>query len=675
MKWRELVKRGNKKWEKLRGRELLKSKDAGTNSNDSVSFEPESKHTTVTQTTVEQTPRENDEESEIQVIEEDPSNDDNNKRLPRRPGMLRSISKRIVTASILTRPRRTTTNQTLDSRASEEEVETKEITLCQETCRGCRKIKDLAETDKTSGKTYQYRSLPMVVAQFALMGGFILKLEDADNDWEKWKKKAKENQSTTNKNKKMELMMQGLRPNDEADKLLEDLNAETFITTIRGRGFFQLMSSGAFDGHCIRRRIAQKSAHEIVDKCKADSVSKALVCIQVTWMLLNVFARIAKRLPVTLLETHVVIQVGIAILTYAFWWNKPLDAQEAIEIKVPKKMIEVILKKRDKEAFYFRSRSRTYKESEQAQFTRKNRLGEFMETGLYAFLKFPQFHIPDFITESTESESFFESFMRAGYDICETFFDLYWHTGELKTTSEDENSNQKNALFNPDDDVEAKANGPEISVAGQHTPHVNRSSTQKTVSFTGTETTIYAEPDNYEDDADNDKKPLSSVHRYAVIITAFMGVLDCALHLTAWSLYFPTELESLVWKIACFIGGGLPIFLFASKGNQLEYYPAILCFGPRRFAKGKYTLWRCIGDCVRTFHRIGTMKYGKELHSRWYRELPLPVRFFIAYGMLVGALVCILSLAYINFEAGFAMRRLPEASYKSIRWIEYIPHF
>ncbi|RPA83019.1 hypothetical protein BJ508DRAFT_198761, partial [Ascobolus immersus RN42] len=55
-----------------------------------------------------------------------------------------------------------------------------------------------------------------------------------------------------------------------------------------------------------------------------DSVSKALVCMQVVWMLMNVIARQVAGLPITLLEVHVVIQVVITIFTYVLWWNKPL---------------------------------------------------------------------------------------------------------------------------------------------------------------------------------------------------------------------------------------------------------------------------------------------------------------------------------------------------------------
>ncbi|RPA82784.1 hypothetical protein BJ508DRAFT_413949 [Ascobolus immersus RN42] len=502
--------------------------------------------------------------------------------------------------------------------------------------RGCLKINELKNSGSTD-KSYDYETLPMVVAQFALMGGFVLKLVDVKDEARlKWLQAAVaiENPNTSNE---MDFLMQGLRLQDKVEGLLEDIGTDSsFITTIRGRGFFQLLANGAFDELCIRRRIAEKYANEIVDKCKADSVSKALVCVQVTWMVLNVLARKMTGLPITLLETHVVIQVGIAVLTYAFWWNKPLDAQEPIEIRVTTDIIERIEKARDAEADLYIRTSQTFNNEVHTRdkgfsednmktlkaMNRKPRLAEFRERGLYAFLKFPQFHIPDFITESDEPESMFESFMRAGYDISETFFDLYWHTG-LR--------------------------------AARRRYHKDRKQNK--------------------DQEDPARYFLSSFHRYAVVITAFMGALDGGLHLTAWKSYFPTEFESIAWKVACLIGGGVPIFLFASQGNQLEYYPAILCFGPRRFAKGKYTFLRCIGDFFRTFHRIGTMRYGPGLHAHWYRQLYLTSRLCIAYGLLAGSCVCIVALAYITFESGFAMRRLPESCYKTLNWVEYVPHF
>lgn len=48
---------------------------------------------------------------------------------------------------------------------------------------------------------------------------------------------------------------------------------------------------------------------EIQDKSKANDLSKTLVMIQATWMLIQVIGRLATRLPVTLLEVNTVAHV------------------------------------------------------------------------------------------------------------------------------------------------------------------------------------------------------------------------------------------------------------------------------------------------------------------------------------------------------------------------------
>lgn len=65
----------------------------------------------------------------------------------------------------------------------------------------------------------------------------------------------------------------------------------------------------------------------IQDKSKADLLAKALVCIQVTWHLVQVSTRWATGLSVSLLEGHVFIHVACALTMYVLWLRKPLDVR------------------------------------------------------------------------------------------------------------------------------------------------------------------------------------------------------------------------------------------------------------------------------------------------------------------------------------------------------------
>ena len=73
----------------------------------------------------------------------------------------------------------------------------------------------------------------------------------------------------------------------------------------------------------------------INDKTKADPITKALVCVQAAWFIVQCVARVAQNLPLTLLEIHTLAHVFIAILMYLFWFSKPYNALSPLVITDP----------------------------------------------------------------------------------------------------------------------------------------------------------------------------------------------------------------------------------------------------------------------------------------------------------------------------------------------------
>jgi hypothetical protein len=67
------------------------------------------------------------------------------------------------------------------------------------------------------------------------------------------------------------------------------------------------------------------SSSQIRDKSKADGLAKSVVCIQATWMVAQVIARLAISLPVSLLEINTCGHVICALVLYLLWWSKPFD--------------------------------------------------------------------------------------------------------------------------------------------------------------------------------------------------------------------------------------------------------------------------------------------------------------------------------------------------------------
>lgn len=69
------------------------------------------------------------------------------------------------------------------------------------------------------------------------------------------------------------------------------------------------------------------SKEEIWDKSKADLFTKILSCGQITWLVVQVVARLVQRLEITTLELTTLGYVLCALSTYLAWLHKPLDIE------------------------------------------------------------------------------------------------------------------------------------------------------------------------------------------------------------------------------------------------------------------------------------------------------------------------------------------------------------
>ncbi|KAL0636944.1 hypothetical protein Q9L58_004047 [Maublancomyces gigas] len=98
-----------------------------------------------------------------------------------------------------------------------------------------------------------------------------------------------------------------------------------YSASLTPAGFLALTGSNVLPKNVLRREI-------INDKGKVSSLAKLLVCLQVLWMVVQCGSHLVVSLPVTLLEYHVVIQVGYTTAIYHFWWMKPKDVNEPIEV-------------------------------------------------------------------------------------------------------------------------------------------------------------------------------------------------------------------------------------------------------------------------------------------------------------------------------------------------------
>lgn len=114
----------------------------------------------------------------------------------------------------------------------------------------------------------------------------------------------------------------------ERDSFPKDLAAEIFgqhqRLTLTPRGVSLLAQCG---------HLPFVTQAEIRDKNKADTVAKFLVCFQAGWMIVQVVARMAERLPVTLLEVNTIGHVACALAMYLLWWHKPRQINEPTRLE------------------------------------------------------------------------------------------------------------------------------------------------------------------------------------------------------------------------------------------------------------------------------------------------------------------------------------------------------
>ncbi|SJL02715.1 uncharacterized protein ARMOST_06050 [Armillaria ostoyae] len=76
---------------------------------------------------------------------------------------------------------------------------------------------------------------------------------------------------------------------------------------------------------------------EISDRNKGDGLSKAVAVGQSTWFLLQCAARVARHLPLTILEIVAIGYAFFTILNYAVWWHKPLEISVPFQVPIPSK--------------------------------------------------------------------------------------------------------------------------------------------------------------------------------------------------------------------------------------------------------------------------------------------------------------------------------------------------
>lgn len=94
---------------------------------------------------------------------------------------------------------------------------------------------------------------------------------------------------------------------------------------------------------------------EVADKSKANFLTKALVCLQTGWFVLQCFGRFRQGLPLISLELVTISYVWCTWAIYAQWFSKPLDIAVPTVLDIEASTAEILLEGGPRAAQPYRS--------------------------------------------------------------------------------------------------------------------------------------------------------------------------------------------------------------------------------------------------------------------------------------------------------------------------------
>jgi hypothetical protein len=101
--------------------------------------------------------------------------------------------------------------------------------------------------------------------------------------------------------------------------MLYDVDRKPYHT-LQPDEVLELIHKGCIDAPTL-------TAKWIRDRSKGNVISKGLIMLQVAWFVLQLITRAIYHLETTQLEAGTLAFAVLNFLTYAVWWNKPLDVQ------------------------------------------------------------------------------------------------------------------------------------------------------------------------------------------------------------------------------------------------------------------------------------------------------------------------------------------------------------
>ena len=413
----------------------------------------------------------------------------------------------------------------------------------------------------------------------------------------------------------------------------------------------------------------------IQDKSKADMLAKALVCIQVTWMLVQTISRRCVGYPITLLEVHTLVHVACAIAMYGLWFQKPLDIRDPQWVNTSEfeELLALMLVRNygfggrvsthnQRNLVPIKSVEHRFSDGSESAYLRVYTSSEKDQSANANVQKTQSPSSPDYILEASAPPLLLPNVMK--------YYEVSGFDYSLASTSHGPpvcslvSGQALECGIGPAMHVHSLW---DVQGPSQHEGHLQISLTSKDLrrwnlaarALRRTGEGLYVDSPKasvnyftlYAHNIFLNRKGLQ-VGFYGYFLSWASGGLIAALticmfygaaHATAWTFIFPTDVERLLWRISC-------IDTIAGVISLLAVFSVVIFL-----------------------HEHG----HKLLLKSFFTQEPGIISWLYRLVILIGLLnfpFFILSRLYIIVETFISLRRVQLGVYQTVNWTDYIPH-
>lgn len=411
-----------------------------------------------------------------------------------------------------------------------------------------------------------------------------------------------------------------------------------YIPVLTPYGFVTYVQAGMIDQSSFDRRF-------INDKGKASSVAKLVTLVQAGWLIFQCITRVVAGLPITLLEIHVANQVFCAAVSYFFWWHKPLDVNEPMEIGLKTGAVPRPLPAEQRQQLKqpeLVRRENVYYSQSGYEITEKSR------SGLLVLMLRVMYDISEFLfgNDTQAKLAISNNVLRNS--------EQGWEVGRSTNKSLIHKTVAENEIRMGD---AASHSNESASIDIYRVAPSTRNPIYTFLNFKdistrsmNTNTTLRISTSSNNSDTSIPRNPLDK------LVVGIFLISGGGFHLAAWNVPFPTKLEWLLWIISCMgicLGSLFLTAIFLLTDWEKQYLRA---------------LWETrFYDHDLLGHMWARLLKESRVNASLWRWMNIYIAWFLVF------LYVLLSI-FITAESFLHLRRLSAMFYQTPVWDGYWPH-